>query len=110
MDKMETRLDSLNRAKKRIGKLNLDDPITIVHLDEKDPRRHAYFVEFKTETYANNFTFEREYLVTCTNKNGYFWQTDIRLVYQKHLQYTECVKIYKLIRAVFNLAANNKSK
>lgn len=100
MDKMETRLDIFNKAKKRMKELSFGDPVTNVCAGDKNPQRHSYFAKLNIQSHTNKFGItHKQYLANCTDRKGKFWNTDIEVIFPGHLEYEESMKIYEPIHA-----------
>lgn len=67
---------------KRVKAIDFGSPVTNICAGEKNPSRHAYFVR------------SGKGYVTCTDKKGRFWDTDIDVIHPGHLPYDQCEMLF----------------
>lgn len=82
MDNIDKRLKIFNDSKERMKKLRFGDAVTNICASRENPMRHCYFVERK----AHN--------AKCTDKNGSFWDIDIKVIYPGHLEDEKCQELF----------------
>lgn len=88
----------LEIAVNRIKNIAFGDSITNVCAGESNPRRHCYFVEHVKKRAKTLGGFpSTEHLVKCTDKKGKFWNTDIKVIFQGHLDIDECNILFEPI-------------
>ena len=97
---MRERIAVKNDAKERIKKIKFGGEITNVCAGEGNPRRHAYFCEHVIRKSKNKFKTEfTENFAKCTDRKGNFWNTDIEVIFEGHLDSEKCKELFEPIWA-----------
>lgn len=88
-----------NAAIKRVKSIRFGAPVTNVAAGEENPCRYGYFVEYVEKSYTNKYGVTRvDRFVRCTDGKGKFWQPDVAVVYEGHLDSPTCAEIFEPAR------------
>jgi len=98
MGNIEERIKIKESAKERMKNISFGQAVTNVCAGEGNPRKWAYFCEYKVNTRKNKFGISHsEHLARLTDGKGKFWETDIDVIYQGHIFDEKCRELFEPI-------------